>query len=334
MALRIGRGAGGGNGDVTIWRHWLALVALSAVLAVLLAGAGLPAALLLGPMLAGIALAVSGRALDVPGRPYALAQGVLGCMMARAMPLSVTGEVMGHWPILVVGIAAVIAASAALGFGLARLRLLPGTTAVWGSSPGAASAMVLMAEAYGADPRLVAFMQYTRVILVTVIASAVAGGHGPERLQAVEWFGPIDGQALAATLALALLGPVVAARARIPAGAMLVPLVAGTLLVHAGVMTIELPPPLLALAYALLGWCIGLRFTPGLLRHALRALPAIVAAMLVLIALCEVQGGLGRGRMRDLVGDAGTWWDGNPQEYRHLKKIRSEMRRSGFRKAI
>ena len=43
--------------------------------------------------------------------------------------------------------------------------MLPGTTAVWGSSPGAATAMVLMAEAFGADARLVAFMQYLRVDL-------------------------------------------------------------------------------------------------------------------------------------------------------------------------
>ena len=38
--------------------------------------------------------------------------------------------------------------------------MLPGTTALWGTSPGAASVMTIMAESYGADMRLVAFMQY------------------------------------------------------------------------------------------------------------------------------------------------------------------------------
>jgi membrane AbrB-like protein len=34
-----------------------------------------------------------------------------------------------------------------------------------------------------------------------------------------------------------------------------------------------------------IGWTIGLRFTPALLRHALRALPQVLAAIAVLIAL-------------------------------------------------
>jgi uncharacterized membrane protein AbrB (regulator of aidB expression) len=51
---------------------------------------------------------------------------------------------------------------------------LPGTTAIWGSSPGAATAMTLMSESYGADMRLVAVMQYLRVVLVVLTASLVA----------------------------------------------------------------------------------------------------------------------------------------------------------------
>ena len=39
---------------------------------------------------------------------------------------------------------------------------------------GAATAMTVMCEAFGADARLVAFMQYLRVVLVAVIASGVA----------------------------------------------------------------------------------------------------------------------------------------------------------------
>jgi membrane AbrB-like protein len=51
-------------------------------------------------------------------------------------------------------------------------------------------------------------------------------------------------------------------------------------------MMIELPTWLLAASYALVGWNIGLRFTRPLLIHAARALPRIIAATLVLIALC------------------------------------------------
>src|SRR5207237_1146383 len=61
-----------------------------------------------------------------------------------------------------------------LGWLLNRRRVLPGTTAIWGLSPGAATAMMVLAEAHGGDPRLVAFMQYLRVICVASLASLIA----------------------------------------------------------------------------------------------------------------------------------------------------------------
>ena len=64
------------------------------------------------------------------------------------------------------------------------VKVLPGTTAVWGSSPGAATVMVLMANAFGGDMRLVAVMQYLRVACVGLVASVVARlwtGRAPRR---------------------------------------------------------------------------------------------------------------------------------------------------------
>jgi membrane AbrB-like protein len=167
--------------------------------------------------------------------------------------------------------------------------LLPGTTALWGMSPGAASVMTIMAESYGADIRLVAFMQYLRVVGVAAVASLVAkmfgvsASHGPA---AIVWFPPVAWLPLAETLALAILGPLIARLLRIPAGAFLVPLVGGAVLTHLGWMTIELPTWLLAASYAFVGWNIGLRFTRPLLLHAARVLPLIVGCTLVLIAIC------------------------------------------------
>jgi uncharacterized protein len=67
---------------------------------------------------------------------------------------------------------------------MSRFRIIPGTTAVWGMLPGGATVMMLMAEAYGADSRLVAFMQYLRVVMVAAAASVVSlmfvpSGGGP-----------------------------------------------------------------------------------------------------------------------------------------------------------
>jgi len=72
---------------------------------------------------------------------------------------------------------------------------------------------------------------------------------------------------------------------RFPTAAMLLPLVLGVLLQYAGWITIELPPLLLALAYTLIGWSIGLRYTPATLLHAWRALPRVLMSIAVLVAL-------------------------------------------------
>jgi hypothetical protein len=50
--------------------RWAALLALSMFVSLIWGAAGLPAALLLGPMISGIVFGVNGLRLDVPRWPY------------------------------------------------------------------------------------------------------------------------------------------------------------------------------------------------------------------------------------------------------------------------
>lgn len=256
---------------------------------------GLPAALLLGPMAAGILVAVMEGRLHVAPWPFALAQGVIGCMVARSIRPDILQELLSDWPVFLAGVLFVLAASSLLGWLLARRQVLPGTTAIWGSSPGAASAMMLMAEAHGADVRLVAFMLYLRVVLVAVAASLVVSlwVEAPLAAVAVEaapWFPPVAWPQLAATLAIALGGSGLAQRLHLPAGAMLLPMFLAAILQGFGLLVIELPPLLLAASYAAIGWSIGLRFTCPILAHAARAFPRVLLSTLALIAVCGLFG--------------------------------------------
>jgi uncharacterized protein len=268
---------------------WTLLVAASALLALLFRLGDLPAALLLGPMIAGIALSVNGGALRVPRLPYFGAQAIVGCLVARAISSDIVVAFLKDWPLFLAIVLTVVAASAVLGWIMSSLRLLPGTTAVWGTSPGAATAMMLMAEAYGADAQMVAFMQYLRVVFVALAATIVAriwtsASGAPQA--ALVLFSPIDWVSFAETLAIAGFGAAVGQALRIPAGALLGPLTIGAALHIAGLVKIELPPWLLTMSYALIGWNIGLGFTRRILRHASRALPQIVLSILALIAFC------------------------------------------------
>ena len=268
----------------------LLLLALSALLVPPLQALRLPAALLLGPMAAAAILAGAGTSLRVPPPLFIAAQAVLGCMIARILPPSLGIEIVRHWPVFAGGVVSVVAAAALLGTLLMRWRVLPGTTAVWGSMPGAATVMTLMAEAYGADMRLVAVMQYLRVVCAALVASLVArlcmpagaAAHTP----APHWLAAVPVTGLAETVLLAAAGIGFGTVLRIPAGPLLVPMFAGMVLQGSGLMSIVLPMPLLATAYALLGWTIGLRFSADMLRDAAAALPRIIASILALIALC------------------------------------------------
>jgi hypothetical protein len=274
--------------------QWTILIALSAVLGGILLWLHAPAALMLGPLAAAMSLASLGGRVRFPLRPFVFSQGIVGCLIAKMVPLSILSDIASHWALFVAGVLSVVLAASFIGWLMTRLQLLPGTTALWGTSPGAASIMTLMAEEYGADVRLVAFMQYLRVMMVAAVAMVVARSFGvnPAQKAAIVWFPPIAGLPLAETVALAIVGPFIAQKLRIPAGAFLVPIVIGIVLTHFGLMTVELPEWLLAGSYAFIGWNIGLRFTRTLLVHATRALPRILVCVFAMIGLCGGVAGL------------------------------------------
>ncbi|WP_406871176.1 AbrB family transcriptional regulator (plasmid) [Thioclava sp. 'Guangxiensis'] len=272
---------------------WILLIGLSFCIAALLEALRIPAALLLGPMIAGILLAATGvaagtRAISVPRWGFELAQAMVGTMIAGQIPADILQTIAADWPIFLGGIVSVIAASSALGYLLALKQVLPGNTAIWGASPGAAQAVIFLAEAYGADIRLVAVMQYLRVGMVAGGASIVARlvHADPDAvLSHPAWF-PMPDMAFLQALIVMALGVGLARLTRMNAGTFLLPLLIGSIASGVGWMTPELPQWSLALAYAVIGWMIGLRFSRDILRHAARALPRLMLSIALLMSLC------------------------------------------------
>lgn len=264
---------------------WLALAAASAALALLLEAIGLSAGLLLGPMIAAIVFSARGAPLALPRRWFIAAQAVIGMLVAGALSTGLFVTVVREWPLFLVVTAATLGASGLLGYLLSRWRVLPGSTAVWGSMPGAASAMVVMADAFGADARLVAFMTYTRVVCVAAVASilaAVLTGHA-----GTNWFAhlvaPVPVGPALLTLGLTVIGLLAGLALRVPGAALFGPLVLGVAAQALGLVHITLPQPILAASYALIGWRIGLAFTRETLRIAARALPQVLLSTAALI---------------------------------------------------
>ena len=139
--------------------QWAALLLVSLIFAGVLGLAKLPAALLIGPMLAAIIAGTNGATVRVPKPAFGAAQAIIGCLIAASISPAIFSAFLDDWLLFAGVVAATLAASSFLGWFISRFKILPGSTAVWGSAPGGATAMVLMAGAFGADQRLVAFMQ-------------------------------------------------------------------------------------------------------------------------------------------------------------------------------
>ncbi len=268
--------------------QWAGLLVLSLILGEAAQWAGLPAALLLGAMVGSIAVGVSGGSIRVPRPLFLAAQTIIGALVARALTPETFATLSQDWVTMLTVILTTVAAGGIVGWVLARFGSLPGNTAAWGSSPGGASAMVVMAEDYGADPRLVAFMQYLRMLLVVMSAALATrllagppGTHGialaPETLT---W------TAVAGTLGIALVGGTAGKLLKVPGGALLGPMLLGAVVHSSGLVHIALPDEIRNGAYVVIGWYIGLSFNRTVLMYALRALPQMLLSTFLLIALC------------------------------------------------
>jgi uncharacterized protein len=278
------------------------LLGIASVLAGLLAqDTGVPAAWLVGPMLVAVASALAWpEHPTVPrwGRVASLA--VVGGVLAATFRPSVLPQLASNWLPVCLVVGGTLILSLAAGLLLARVAHLDGKTAALGTLPGAASGMLAMSGPLGADPRLVAVMQYTRVVVVVFSAALVSRfglvpGTAPQ---------PISGQGLqpsasqgvalvhdawltySLTALVAAAGAWAGTRLRLPAGALMGPLVLGVALEELGTMRLAWPPGVPQAAFLVLGLWVGLLFDRASIKRAGRLFPLVLASAVGLTAAC------------------------------------------------
>jgi membrane AbrB-like protein len=158
---------------------------------------------------------------------------------------------------------------------------------------GGAAGIVAIADELDADNRLVAILQYLRVLSIVVLTPVVAttvfpGDHGFHGGAARQPAGSVgDAALLIAVSVIAGLG--IGRLIRLPATALLGPMLVASGLTLADVPFAQpLPSEIQYIAFAAIGLQVGLRFTPDAMRAAGRALvPGLIAiaGMLVGCAL-------------------------------------------------
>jgi hypothetical protein len=236
--------------------------------------------------------------LEVPRWARRAALGVVGGVLAGAFRPSVLPLIAKESLPVSLAVGGTLLLSLAAASLLAKFARLDRRTATLGTLPGAASGMLAMSDPLGADPRLVALMQYARVVLVVISAAAVAhfvappaGAAGPPSSsvaapRAEEVLVHSAWAVYGLTTLVAAVGVWAGTRLRLPAGALLGPLILGVALEEVGILGLAWPPGVPPLAYAVIGVYAGLLFDRDSVRRAGHILPLMLASTLLLMAAC------------------------------------------------
>jgi membrane AbrB-like protein len=234
------------------------------------------------------------------GRIVSLA--VVGGVLASAFRPSVLPLISRHWLPVSLVVCGTLLLSLGAGLLLSSLVRIDRKTAALGALPGAASGMLAMSDPLGADARLVALMQYTRVVVVVVTATFVgrlttgaapqpASGQGLRAVsEGVDLLVQGTVQTYAVTVLVAVLGAWAGTRLRLPAGALLGPLILGVALAELGVVQLAWPPGVPQAAYLVLGLWVGLLFDGASVKQAGRLLPFVLASTVGLVLACAALG--------------------------------------------
>jgi len=217
-----------------------------------------------------------------------------------ARPETLVAVARDWLPVLLVG-SGTLALSMAAGLLLGRRRGVSPLTGLLALTAGGASGLVAVTRELGGDERVVAVVQYLRVVLVTVsmplVAAAVYGASGGAGSGGAGSSGAADGgpwyTGLLLTVVCAAVGLPLARVLHVPAGGLLGPMTVALVLTLTGVAGGAAPPAgLVELAYAVIGWQAGVRFTRASLRVVAGLLPAAVALIAAVVAACAALGAL------------------------------------------
>jgi membrane AbrB-like protein len=276
--------------------RWAILVALVVLGTIVGESLGIPSAAMLVGLIVGLVYATRSKVeLNLDKRVTTAAQMVTGSAVGTYLSVDTIKGLGDAWlPVIGITLFTLVLTFAA-GLLLARIADVNPATAAFGMIAGGAAGIVSIASDLGADDRMVAVMQYLRVVIILALTPVLA----------VTLFSSGDGAATAASgvhhvnflqglLFVAVCGPagiLIANRLHFTAPNFFGPLFLGAGLTLAGVPFAGQMPNLLPfIAYGLIGGRVGLDFTVDTLKRARNILPAVLGVIVLMLAACAALG--------------------------------------------
>ena len=257
---------------------------------------GLPSSYLFASILAGVgwALVRPGR-LRLPSTAFRLGQAVTGVTIGLLVSASTFQGLGLRWLAVILVSLATLAVTIVAGLILGRTTGLDRTTASLGLVAGGASGIVAVAGELGADDRLVSFMQYLRVLAVTLITTMLVPLAFGISQGSVATGSSLLGTAAGwlVTASVAAVGFAIASRLRFSAAMLLAPLLLAALVSLTGLAGgVAVPGILRDAGFALIGVGIGLSFERDTVRRIGELLAPVALSIVALMAACLALGWL------------------------------------------
>jgi membrane AbrB-like protein len=271
--------------------RWAILVALVVVGTIVGEDLGVPSAAMLVGLIVGLVYAVrSSVPLQLDKRVTVAAQMVTGSAVGTYLSVDTIKGLGDAWlPVIAITLFTLVLTFGA-GILLARIADVNPATAAFGMIAGGAAGIVSIASDLGADDRMVAVMQYLRVVIILAMTPVLAATLFSEGDGAVAAAGVNHVDFLQGLLFVVVCGPAgvfLAHRLHITAPNFFGPLFVAAGLSLAGVSFAGQMPNLLPfIAYGLIGGRVGLDFTVDTLKRARNILPAVLGVIVLMLVAC------------------------------------------------
>ena len=250
---------------------------------------GLPLAWMLGPLVANLIVSASGVELDVPVPLREAFVGVLGLVLGSQVTPQLAQRV-GDWPVSAgLLLAGVVMATLAAAAWYRRCGFDP-VSAWFASAPGAMTAMIVMGEQFGGDPRRIAIAQSLRIVLVILLLPPLFWALEGDAAPAAEALEP----GFEAIWMLLALPPLfwLGRTLRVPSASLLLPMLFAGVLSGCDIASLRLADWGFNLMLWVLGCAIGSRFhglsVATLKRYLGEAFIATLLALVVLGLFAEI----------------------------------------------
>lgn len=265
--------------------RWLLLAAETAAVCTCFALIGAPSPLLFGGLFGGVVYAFGPtRSLALPRHGIMLAQAAIGVSVGGEIdPVALRALWHDIVPISLVTFATLLASVAA--GQILRLRRVDPVTATFSAVAGGATGLMAVADEMGADSRIVAVVQYLRVLLILISLPLIVSlvfrpPSGTTVLPGSSDPHPVD---YALVVAAATIG-VAFAHLTHASGGTLLGCLFSTAILSGTVHQMNVPSGIQGVGMLLIGMQVGLRFNRQTLdvlrRMALSALLAVSATIL------------------------------------------------------